>query len=660
MIRLVLPARATAAFLFVACSISPAGAAPDIHGAIARAVNTLDVTIKEYPNHVRCFSCHHQGITSIGLSLAAKAGVPHARVSLQAAAEFTLADLKQDLAMYTKGDGQPGGVTRAGYALLALKCAGAKRGDVTEAVASFIAKRDAAEGYWRARSNRPPSEFSNFTDTFLAITALSTYGQAESPMVHQRLQAARNWLITAVPKETEDRVFRLLGLWSAGADTDAINAAAAAMKSDQLPSGCWRQLDTGDPDAYATATCLTALLITGQLTPSDSAAKRAIDYLLKSQLQDGTWHVVTRAHPVQPYFESGFPHGKDQFISVSTTGWAIAALSLAAGAKSPLSPVSLPALVASNRIHPREMRKARPTVWAFPPPLNNGAELWEMINKPELWQRTRNMIDGIGYADLNLNKQFSDEQLTSIFANLKKWHLKLCLETGAIKPWGITADATLAAERPLWNRFIKLGGTINSIDTDEPLCCTRSQLKTLYPDSYAIKQTALYYEAVRREYPHTLVGDTEPYPFLSVKEITDWLSRVQERLKADGMAGMDSFKLDVDWANFDPRTTSKPKGSWQDVREIEAFCKKEHIDFRLIYWAAVQPQLRHDGKATDGTWTQEVLHMVKDYKLAGGSPHTFVVESWLDDAPPAALPETNLDSFTGSVLRLCEGFVRGQ
>jgi hypothetical protein len=29
------------------------------------------------------------------------------------------------------------------------------------------------------------------------------------------------------------------------------------------------------------------------------------------------------------YFETGFPHGKDQFISMSATGWAIAALALA-------------------------------------------------------------------------------------------------------------------------------------------------------------------------------------------------------------------------------------------------------------------------------------------------------------------------------------------
>jgi len=34
--------------------------------------------------------------------------------------------------------------------------------------------------------------------------------------------------------------------------------------------------------------------------------------------------------PIQPYFESGFPHGRDQFISAAATNWAATALALAA------------------------------------------------------------------------------------------------------------------------------------------------------------------------------------------------------------------------------------------------------------------------------------------------------------------------------------------
>jgi hypothetical protein len=36
--------------------------------------------------------------------------------------------------------------------------------------------------------------------------------------------------------------------------------------------------------------------------------------------------VHSRAVPLQPHFESGFPYGRDQFISAAATNWAAQAL----------------------------------------------------------------------------------------------------------------------------------------------------------------------------------------------------------------------------------------------------------------------------------------------------------------------------------------------
>ena len=57
---------------------------------------------------------------------------------------------------------------------------------------------------------------------------------------------------------------------------------------------------------------------------------RGVSSLLKTQQRDGSWHVATRALKFQPYFESGFPHGHDQWISQAGTGMAVIALSFAA------------------------------------------------------------------------------------------------------------------------------------------------------------------------------------------------------------------------------------------------------------------------------------------------------------------------------------------
>ena len=54
--------------------------------------------------------------------------------------------------------------------------------------------------------------------------------------------------------------------------------------------------------------------------------RRGVAFLLRSQHRDGSWHVRSRSQPTQIFFESGFPHGEDQFISAAATNWATQAL----------------------------------------------------------------------------------------------------------------------------------------------------------------------------------------------------------------------------------------------------------------------------------------------------------------------------------------------
>jgi hypothetical protein len=96
----------------------------------------------------------------------------------------------------------------------------------------------------------------------------------------------------------------------------------------QRGDGGWGQLDDMTSDAYATATVLVALHQAGGVPTTDKVYQRGVAWLLKNQRADGTWLVHTRSKPIQKYFESGFPHGKHQFISMAATGWAVTALAL--------------------------------------------------------------------------------------------------------------------------------------------------------------------------------------------------------------------------------------------------------------------------------------------------------------------------------------------
>jgi hypothetical protein len=80
--------------------------------------------------------------------------------------------------------------------------------------------------------------------------------------------------------------------------------------------------------AYATGEALVALHEAG-MSVTNAAWKRGIQFLLKTQVEDGSWYVKSHSFAAQPYFDDGFPHGVDQWISASATNWAVMALSLA-------------------------------------------------------------------------------------------------------------------------------------------------------------------------------------------------------------------------------------------------------------------------------------------------------------------------------------------
>ena len=121
---------------------------------------------------------------------------------------------------------------------------------------------------------------------------------------------------------------RLLGLAWAGAEPQAARVAARQLIATQRADGGWAQLDTLPSDAYATGQALYALHVAGGL--SEHALNNGVRFLLDIQLADGSWHVRSRSYPVQSnYFDTGFPHGRDQWISAAGTSWACIGLSLA-------------------------------------------------------------------------------------------------------------------------------------------------------------------------------------------------------------------------------------------------------------------------------------------------------------------------------------------
>lgn len=278
----------------------------------------------------RCFTCHNQGLPIMALTTAQSRGFKIDAEELARQVKFTADFLEKNRTNYLAGKGQGGQADTAGYALWALENGGWKPDATTAAVTEYLLRWQKELEHWRPQSRRPPTEQSLFTSTHVALRGLKTFGTPEQrERIDRRTEQVRAWLLKTPAQDTEDRVFRLRALHVVGVPAAEIRQAAQDLLQSQRADGGWEQLPDMKTDVYATATALVALHQAGGVATQDAAYQKGLHYLLDQQLADGSWRVTSRSKPIQSYFESGYPHGTNQFISISAAGWATTALALA-------------------------------------------------------------------------------------------------------------------------------------------------------------------------------------------------------------------------------------------------------------------------------------------------------------------------------------------
>jgi hypothetical protein len=210
-----------------------------------------------------------------------------------------------------------------------LRLAEKQPDDLAAAMVTFLLTTQAEDGHWDLHSIRPPAE-----ESLVMCTVLAAYGLKSGADEVQREAAmaavdkSRRWLASAKIESHEDKIARLWGCRLLEVGEEELAVARKGVLDAQRADGGWGQTAEMESDAYATGTALFVLLDTG-MPANDPKLQLGIDFLLKTQLDDGSWRVVTRAKPVQVYFDNGDPHGTSQFISTSATCWSIAALARA-------------------------------------------------------------------------------------------------------------------------------------------------------------------------------------------------------------------------------------------------------------------------------------------------------------------------------------------
>jgi ankyrin repeat protein len=299
--------------------------------ALARSMTLLESSSAEFFKKSLCVSCHHQPLIARTQAMARLVGIP---VNEKAAKEQLSQMVTQWVGPqeeFLQGIFPAGGPNRLAEILLGLSASSHPADSITDSAIVAMALSQRSDGRWAAGEVqlRPPITESDIAATARILRALQEYFiPAFKPELAKRAARAQAWLKSVKILRSEDAYMRLSGLKWSGASAAELRSAAKAVIALQRPDGGWGDNPNMPSDAYETGGALVALAESKAIEVSDGAYQRGIQYLLSTQFPDGSWHVRSRAIKFQPYFESGFPFGHDQWISAAATSWAAQAIAL--------------------------------------------------------------------------------------------------------------------------------------------------------------------------------------------------------------------------------------------------------------------------------------------------------------------------------------------
>lgn len=299
--------------------------------SIALLQHSSDVFLEE---RATCVSCHHQSLPAVAIGWARDRGLPIDQASVNRMVRRQQGQLGGSQVFINRcfelDNPAPVPPRYLGWGLWGFSALGYPPSDVTDATAWYLAATQRPDGHWTSNQLRPPIGGADFTSTVLALQVLQLYPIASrASEFRNRIERAAQWLEETPTRYPQERVYQLLGLGWAGRPPAELRGLVDRILEDQQSDGGWSQLPNLTSDAWATGQTLVALRVAGGLSVSNPVYQRGLEFLLNTRFEDGSWFVKSRSWPFQPPFESGFPHGRDQWISAAATAWSVMAMTLA-------------------------------------------------------------------------------------------------------------------------------------------------------------------------------------------------------------------------------------------------------------------------------------------------------------------------------------------
>lgn len=163
-----------------------------------------------------------------------------------------------------------------------------------------------ADGSWKLKSSQPPLVDGDDVTTMMLLLALGRQSDTDG----EARQRSLKWLNESDQREeTQPLAMRAIVSATYGTTEDT-EQAVMRLLSLQNDDGGWAQTKDRDSDALATGESLYALsMVDGN--HHEKAVRKALEFLISSQQDDGSWLVRTRN-----------PKGHDEIVTYYGTGWA--------------------------------------------------------------------------------------------------------------------------------------------------------------------------------------------------------------------------------------------------------------------------------------------------------------------------------------------------
>lgn len=282
-----------------------------VQQTVDRAIAYLQQESANWLNTRKCAACHHVPMPLWALSEAKRRGYAINEKFVADTAESLLGS--KDKLLNSKifpdpaappdprpqGRGLNMGLPMLMVAATSLPTLTEGQNQSLNLIAEEIVNKQQTDGSWEffATLRRPPINESQTTDAaWIALALQTTIDKGATESQREALVKAVAWLNSAQGADThQDKALKVI--LNASKSREAMQVTIDELLTLQRPDGGWSQtVPELKSDAFATGQTLYALSLAG-FTSEQPQIARGIDFLVATQLADGSWPMISRSTP---------------------------------------------------------------------------------------------------------------------------------------------------------------------------------------------------------------------------------------------------------------------------------------------------------------------------------------------------------------------------